>query len=177
MNTQYHKTLDKIVASESFKHKILQNIDREEERRSVMKMNKKMLMSLAACLILAVGFLGFSATSPTDSNVADINLLDRIVIDANAPSACVAVNLEGTIVEVDASGLRFKLDTGVWVTVDDTTEIGVTLPTAAAIEDQFLEPTFRVGNMIAGFVEDENSTNVTAYAIYTNWNWEDPIRD
>jgi len=153
-----------------------------------MKHTKMIVIGLIAALVVAAGAYGLNKgrassleaeKSPAHTiKVADFDLRDRIKIDPDAPSACVAVNLEGTIVEVAEDGLSFKLDNGKWIRVTETTEIGVTLPTAAAIEDQFLEPTFRVGNSIAGFAleEDLEADTITAYAIYTNWNWEDPIK-
>ncbi len=92
-----------------------------------------------------------------------------------APMGSVVVNIEGTITEVSEDGQRFLLDTGKWVTVTANTELGIGGPNAAPIEEQFFEDTFRVGNSIAGFTEDESAEELVAYAIYTNWNWEDPV--
>jgi hypothetical protein len=33
-----------------------------------------------------------------------------------------------------------------------------------------------VGNLISGFTEDTTADPVTAAVIYTNWNFENPIR-
>lgn len=193
MDYKYKNAINKIQASDKFKDetlRLLNNIERE--RRYEMKNSKKLIVGLAVCMALFVGVMGTTLNQKNDSSPStaqnsevvkvvgntEINLLDRIVIDPNAPSACVMVNLEGVIVEVSQDGLSFKLDTGQWVTVTDETFIGVTLPTAVAIEDQNLEPTFRVGNSISGFVmiEHENDDKVDAHSIYTNWNWEDPIK-
>ncbi len=88
----------------------------------------------------------------------------------------VMVNIEGIIVEVSEDGKRFKLNTGKWVVVTENTELGITSPNAAPKEKQYFEPTFRIGNSIAGFTLDESTDTLIAYAIYTNWNWENPIR-
>ena len=173
--SKYIQTMDKIKASQTFKDDLLQELNKEKERRYDMSNTKKMVLGLAACAVLAVGIVGFTPSSKTVVS-PQIDLTERITIDPNAPSACVMVNLEGTIVEVSDDGLSFKLDNGKWIDIDDNTEYGTSLPTSAAIEDQFLEPTFRVGNAIAGFTEDENADRILAYAIYTNWNWDDPIR-
>ena len=142
-----------------------------------MRMSKKLLMGVVACLVLAVGIISFNMPQSLDgTDVAGLDLTERIVVDSNAPSGKVMVNIEGVIVEVSKDGLSFKLDNGKWVKVTDETEIGITGPTAAPKDEQFFEPTFRVGNSIAGFTLDENADEIVAYAIYTNWNWEDPIR-
>lgn len=70
----------------------------------------------------------------------------------------------------------FKLDTGKWIDINEDTVIGITSPSVAAKEDQYFEPTFRRGNSIAGFTEDETAERILAYVIYTNWNWDDPIK-
>jgi hypothetical protein len=175
----YKKTMNKINASDTFKTKTLQLLDDEikNERRYDMKNLKKTIVGLAACAILAVGVIGFNTSQPVavESGVT-MNLTDRMIVDPNAPAACLVANIEGVIVEVSDDGYSFKLDNGKWVDVTDETEIGITLPTALAKEDQLFEPTFRVGNSIAGFAEDENADRINAYVIYTNWNWEDPIR-
>ncbi|MCH4886963.1 hypothetical protein EZV73_05255 [Acidaminobacter sp. JC074] len=170
---KYIQTMNKIKASQTFKDDLLEELGKE--RRYDMNNMKKIVIGIAACAVLAVGAIGFNPATKAQV-MPEIDLTERITIDPNAPSACVAVNLEGTIVEVSDDGLSFKLDSGKWVDIDDDTEYGTTLPTSAAIEDQYLEPTFRVGNMIAGFTEDENASRILAYAIYTNWNWDDPIR-
>ncbi len=111
-----------------------------------------------------------------DLNSAEVTAL---VINSNGvlemPMGSVIVNIEGVITEVSEDGNSFLLDTGKWVVVTDETELGITGPTAAPKEEQFFEETFRVGNSIAGFTEDENADELLAYAIYTNWNWEDPV--
>lgn len=178
MDEKYEKIMNKIQASDKFKDETLQRLSRiKEERRYKMKMSKKLLMGIAVCLTLAVGIIGLNMPESLDAtDLAVADLTERIVVDPNAPNSSVMVNIEGVIVEVSADGLNFKLDNGKWVKVTDETEIGITGPTAAARDEQFFEPTFRVGNAIAGFTLDENGNQIVAYAIYTNWNWEDPIR-
>lgn len=173
MMNDYKKTIGQVVASDTFKTRTLHRL--EKERRYQMNNTMKLIIGLAACAIITLSMVGFNLSKP-QVEVADIDFTKRIKIDPNAPSACVMVNIEGTIVEVSDDGMSIKLDNGKWVDIDDNTEFGTTLPTSAAIEDQFLEPTFRVGNSIAGFTLDENSHRILAYAIYTNWNWDDPIR-
>ena len=174
--SQYKKTLSNIKASDQFKASTLQLL--EKERRYKMKNSKKIALALTACIILAIGIVGFNninRVDNTDEIASQINLLDRIDDSGEGISASVAVNIEGVITEVAEDGLSFKLDNGVWVEITDETVIGITGPTAAPKDEQFFEPTFRVGNMIAGFTTDEGNT-VKAYAIYTNWNWDNPIR-
>lgn len=101
---------------------------------------------------------------------------DPISKEENQPiMACVMVNIEGKIIEIAEDGKSFKLDTGLWVEITDKTEFGANTPTSSG--DSYIEETFRVGNSIAGFTEGDTSTGrVTAYAIYTNWNWDNPVR-
>ncbi len=148
-----------------------------EESNNYMKKKNFALkyVGVAAALVIAVGaFAIWGSASDLQKNGVSIDLTTRIVYDENAVMGSVMVNIEGVITEVSDDGMSFKLDNGKWVDVVDDTEIGITGPTAA--KEQFFEPTFRVGNMIAGFTENENAARITAYAIYTNWNWEDPIR-
>ena len=97
-------------------------------------------------------------------------------MDNSAPAAKAMINIEGVITEVGEDGLSFTLDNGMEVVVTDGTELGIDGPTAPPKEEQLFEPEFRVGNLIGGFTEDTSSEPVTAAAIYTNWNFEDPIR-
>lgn len=177
MSKSYSDVIDKIQASEQFKNDTIRMIKRQSNNRRDMFMMKKGLIGLAACLVLMVGIKGYQG-STNPNNVIDINmdLTERIVVDPNAPNGDAIVNIEGVIVEVADDGLSFKLDNGKWIFVNDDTIIGITSPNAAAKEEQFFEPTFRVGNNIAGFAIDPDGKEVDAYVIYTNWNWEDPIK-
>lgn len=169
--------MNKIKASDELISNILhQTSHRKETRISKMKHTKKIIASLVACAVLLVGANGLDLFGGQETPINNLDLTERILVDPNAPSACQMVNVEGTIVKVFNNGLSFVLDTGKTVHVTDHTEIGITTPTAAKKEDQFFEPTFRVGNNIAGFTENEESNEFEAYAIYTNWNWDDPIR-
>ncbi len=89
----------------------------------------------------------------------------------------VIVNLEGKITEVSTDGKNFKLENGPWIITDDQTKLGISGPNALPKEDQYFEPTFRVGNSIAGFSETPDGEIIFAQVIYTNWNWEDPIKN
>lgn len=178
MSNAYKQTMNAIEASEQFKAETLlklenQNI-RSEKKRGSMKMNqtKKVAKGLVASLAILAGVFGMM---PGSQPTTAVDLTTRIVVDGDAVGGKVAVNIEGTIVEVAEDGMSFKLDNGTWVKVTDETEIGISGPTAAPADEQFFEPTFRVGNAIAGFTLVEGE-EVDAYAIYTNWNWEDPIR-
>ncbi|MBO2945258.1 hypothetical protein JJQ72_14865 [Paenibacillus sp. F411] len=111
---------------------------------------------------------------------AEANTVTADAISSNAvleaPMGSAIVNIEGVITEVSEDGKSFLLDTGKWVTVNNETEMGITGPAAAPKDEQYFEDTFRVGNSIAGFTEDENAAELVAYAIYTNWNWEEPMK-
>ncbi len=126
--------------------------------------------SLAACAIIAVVAL------TTINNDVSIDLTERIVVNNSGPTAKVMLNIEGIITEVGEDGMSFTLDNGMEVVVTDETKLGIDGPTAPAKEEQLFEPTFRVGNLIGGFTEDTAADPVTAAAIYTNWNFENPIR-
>nr|WP_232337079.1 hypothetical protein [Lysinibacillus timonensis] len=113
------------------------------------------------------------------TNTADdaaIDLTERIVVDNSIPAAKAMLNIEGIITEVGEDGMSFTLENGMEVVVTDETELGIDGPTAPAKEEQLFEPTFRVGNLIGGFAEDTSTRPVTAAVIYTNWNFENPIR-
>jgi len=110
------------------------------------------------------------------NNDGALDLTERIVVDNSGPAASGVVNIDGVITEVGEDGLSFMLDNGMEVVVTDETELGIDGPTAAPKEEQLFEPTFRVGNLIAGFTEDTSADPVTAAVIYTNWNFENPIR-
>ena len=89
----------------------------------------------------------------------------------------VAVNIDGDIEEVIEDGKKFRIG-DLWVIITDQTELGITGPAAAPKEEQYFEDTFRVGNSISGFTLDDLATGeVTAYAIYNNYNWDEDIKN
>ncbi|MBO2945260.1 hypothetical protein JJQ72_14875 [Paenibacillus sp. F411] len=131
------------------------------------------ILSLAACFcFIVVGAYFYN----NQSTHLPFDLTDRIVVEQDAIVADVIVNIEGIITDVSDDGMSFRIDHEKWVTVTNDTEIG----TIATSEDNkakmLFEPTFRVGNLVTGFTEDEHADEIIAYAIYTNWNWNDPIR-
>ncbi len=127
---------------------------------------------------------GIMESYPLQVNVSDVELLSdfeegNTEIDANELppiQASAVVNIEGVIVSVSEDGKSFLLDTGKTVIITNETEMGITGPNAAPKDEQFFEDTFRVGNSISGFTEDDSSDEIVAYAIYNNWSWEDPIK-
>lgn len=180
MNDRYKKTMDSIKARDNFKKDTLLKLKEAGKEQRYQSMNKQMKwlpMAAAACIALSIGLISITLPKGNlDLTSQEINLLTRIKVDDAAIMGKQLVNIEGEIVEVSEDGLSFKLDTDQWVLVTDATEIGITVATAAEINTQYFEPTFRVGNMIAGFTENTEGDKVTAQAIYTNWNWADPIR-
>ncbi len=150
---------------------------------------------IAACFVIVIGAVTIFYNS---TQYPPIDLTDRIVVEefslnvqekepaapgiSGAPeisgsiTADVVVNIEGIITRVSKDGLSFRLDDGRWVYITDETIIGKTCSDEEEKDSLFIEPTFRVGNSVSGFTQDENATEIEAYAIYTNWNWEDPIR-
>ncbi|WP_369369435.1 hypothetical protein [Lysinibacillus capsici] len=165
----YKNVMKQIHASEEFKRKMQEEM-MEYEKRSFMKKVRISVGSLVACAVIAVlAMVNINHDTPID-------LTERIVADHSAPAASALVNIEGTITEVGADGLSFTLDNGMKVVVTDKTKIGIDGPTAPPKEEQLFEPTFRVGNLIGGYTEDTSSNPVQAAAIYTNWNFEHPIR-
>ncbi|WP_230503562.1 hypothetical protein [Sutcliffiella rhizosphaerae] len=171
----YKKVMKQIHASEEFKSKMQNEMMayNKKEKRVFMKNIKLMVGSLVACAVIAVVVL---ANINTNNNSEAINLTDRIVVDNNAPAASVMLNIEGYITEVGEDGLSFTLDNGMKVVITDNTKLGIDGPTAPAKDEQLFEPTFRVGNLIGGYTEDPSADIVTAEVIFTNWNFEDPIR-
>lgn len=165
----YKNVMKQIHASEEFKRKMQEEM-MEYEKRSFMKKVRISVGSLIACAVIAVlAMVNINHDTPID-------LTERIVADHSAPAASALVNIEGTITEVGEDGLSFTLDNGMEVVVTDKTKIGIDGPTAPPKEEQLFEPTFRVGNLIGGYTEDTSSNPVQAAAIYTNWNFEHPIR-
>lgn len=168
--SHYQQAFNKVQASDQFKSKVISSCKRR--RRMAFK---KIGLSIAACMLIAVGIFMFTGEK-TETVAVGFDLTERIVVDENAVSADVMVNIEGVIVEVSEDGYGFKLDSGQWIVVNEETVIGMTAPTAVAKEEQFFEPTFRIGNSVVGFTENEASNEIIAFAIYTNWNWDDPIK-
>ncbi|MDW0116510.1 hypothetical protein QTL97_06160 [Sporosarcina thermotolerans] len=168
----YKKVMKQIQASEEFKSKMQEEMMEygKKEKRAYMKNTKLVVGSLVACAVIAV-----VALTNINNGVA-LDLTERIVVDHLGPAASAVVNIDGVITEVGEDGLSFTLDNGMQVVVTDNTELGIDGPTAAPKEEQLFEPTFRVGNLIGGFTEDTSTDPVTAAVIYTNWNFEDPIR-
>ena len=165
----YKNVMKQIHASEEFKRKMQEEM-MKYEKRSFMKKVRISVGSLVACAVIAVlAMVNINHETPID-------LTERIVADHSAPAASALVNIEGTITEVGEDGLSFTLDNGMEVVVTDKTKIGIDGPTAPPKEEQLFEPTFRVGNLIGGYTEDTSSNPVQAAAIYTNWNFEHPIR-
>ena len=169
MMNAYKNVMKQIHASEEFKRKMQEEM-MKYEKRSFMKKIRISVGSLVACAVIAVlAMVNINHDTPID-------LTERIVADHSAPAASALVNIEGTITEVGEDGLSFTLDNGMEVVVTDKTKIGIDGPTAPPKEEQLFEPTFRVGNLIGGYTEDTSSNPVQAAAIYTNWNFEHPIR-
>lgn len=169
MMNAYKNVMKQIHASEEFKRKMQEEM-MKYEKRSFMKKVRISVGSLVACAVIAVlAMVNINHDTPID-------LTERIVADHSAPAASALVNIEGTITEVGEDGLTFTLDNGMEVVVTDKTKIGIDGPTAPPKEEQLFEPTFRVGNLIGGYTEDTSSNPVQAAAIYTNWNFEHPIR-
>ncbi|MCT1542039.1 hypothetical protein [Lysinibacillus capsici] len=165
----YKNVMKQIHASEEFKRKMQEEM-MKYEKRSFMKKVRISVGSLVACAVIAVlAMVNINHDTPID-------LTERIVADHSTPAASALVNIEGTITEVGEDGLSFTLDNGMEVVVTDKTKIGIDGPTAPPKEEQLFEPTFRVGNLIGGYTEDTSSNPVQAAAIYTNWNFEHPIR-
>jgi hypothetical protein len=168
----YKKVMKQIHASEEFKSKMQKEMTEYEQKetRVYMKNIKVMVGSLVACAVIAVVVL-----TNINNDVA-LDLTERIVVDNSGPPAKAMVNIDGVITEVGEDGMSFKLDNGMEVVVTDETEFGMGGPTAPPKEKQLFEPTFRVGNQISGFTEESSAEPVSAAAIYTNWNFENPIR-
>lgn len=183
---KYMNVMDKIKASESFKKDTLlilekeMNIKKEGKVINMMKKTNKIIGLVAACAVMVLGVITFMpGGSDNDTITQPGDVTDNTVVEQpHGPSmGKVAVNIEGTIIEVSEDGKSFKLDNGLWVDTTDETELGISGPTAAPKEEQYFEDTFRVGNSISGFtLDDTGSDRVTAYAIYNNWNWENPIK-
>ncbi|MFO1443938.1 hypothetical protein KDN24_12125 [Bacillus sp. Bva_UNVM-123] len=172
MMNAYKKVMKQIHASEEFKSKVQKEMMEYEQKdkRVFMKNIRLLAGSLIACTVIAVVAL------ININNDKAIDLTERIVVDNSGPAASAMLNIEGIITEVGDDGLSFTLDNGMEVVVTDETKLGIDGPTAPPKEEQLFEPTFRVGNLIGGFTEDTSADPVTAAVIYTNWNFENPIR-
>ena len=172
MMNAYKNVMKQIHASEEFKNKVQKEMlaYEKKEKRAFMKKVRISVASLVACAVIAVVAMVHT------NNDTTIDLTERIVADHSAPAAKALVNIEGIITAVGDDGLSFTLDNGMEVVVTDETRIGIDGPTAPPKEEQLFEPTFRVGNLISGFTENTSSQPVQAAVIYTNWNFEQPIR-
>ncbi|MFJ7729289.1 hypothetical protein ACIQXV_24590 [Neobacillus sp. NPDC097160] len=171
----YKNVMKQIHASEEFKSKMQKEMMEYEkkEKRVYMKNIRFMVGSFVACAVVAV----VAVVALTNiKNDAALDLTERIVVDNSGSATKAVLNIEGVITKVGKDGMSFTLDNGMKVVVTDKTELGIDGPTAPPKEEQLFEPTFRVGNQIGGFTEDTSEDPVTAAAIYTNWNFENPIR-
>ena len=170
----YKKVMKQIHASQEFKSKMQKEMMAYEQKETRNFMNKIRIIAgtLVACAAIALGFFSINL----NDNPVALDLTERIVVDHSAPAGKAMINIEGIITEVGKDGLSFTLDNGMKVIVLNETRLGMSGPTALPKEEQLFEPTFRVGNLIGGFAEDTSTDPVTATAIYTNWNFENPIR-
>jgi hypothetical protein len=89
-----------------------------------------------------------------------IDMTNKNLQDHSTPSAKAVVNIDGIITKVGEDGMSYTLDNGMEVVVTEKTVLGITGPTAAPKEEQFFEPTFRVGNGISGYTEDPTANPV-----------------
>ncbi len=132
------------------------------------------MKKILVCILITVLFASCTSTS-----INDITESQELYEESHSETPALIdamVNIEGKITEISKDGKNFKLDNGKWVITDSATKMGISGPNAAQPKDQFFEPSFRIGNSIAGFSETPEGEIIVAYAIYTNWNWEKPIR-
>jgi hypothetical protein len=149
------------------------------KKENIMKKNRKMMTGMVAvtglALAIVIGSSGmFGGAMDEPIAVADNGVVvdNETTEEAGHIMGKVAVNIEGVIEEVTEDGMSFRIgDT--WVLVTEETVLGIFGPTAAPEDEQFMADKFEIGNSIAGFtLDDESLDSITAYAIYTNWNWE-----
>ena len=171
--TPYTQSMDKIKASDSFIESTKELLQKEfNENQEIKKMKSKkhvkiykLTAGLAACCALIVGgIFAFSADKSPE------------VTPTTPPAPPIGgkqvVNIEGVITEVSEDGTRIKVGEQ-WVIITEDTELGITGPNAAPKDEQYFDKEFKVGNSIAGFtLDDPKSDEVIAYAIYSNWNWD-----
>lgn len=80
------------------------------------------------------------------------------------PQQKVAVNISGTVEEVNEDGSKIKVD-GKWIIITEETVFGDDPDNGV----EAVSKEFEVGNRVAGFTQDDTSKDeVTAYAIYKN---------
>ncbi|MCH4891090.1 hypothetical protein EZV73_26165 [Acidaminobacter sp. JC074] len=166
MNKNYENAINKIQASDDFKYKTLKKLETHgcDNHKNI----SRVFLSMAACILIALGTL-------LHTNTKSMDLRDRIIVDSQAISASVMVNIEGEIIDVSNDGMSFQLSSGKWVYIDHETQIGMTALNDSEKDQQLFEPSFRIGNTITGFTENKDAKIIYAYAIYTNWNWNEPI--
>lgn len=183
--SNYKNTLDKIKASNEFKNatvnKLNHMIDQKSQKKKFnLRFKQRQIGILATCAIMIFCVLTIIPNITPDNNGRDIHgkiTPDITEPDTSPPMTSVIINIEGKIISVSDDGKSFKLDTGLTVIITDETEIGLTGPNAPLQEDQYIEPSFRVGNSISAFtLDDISSKKVKATVIYTNWNWDNPNR-
>ena len=83
------------------------------------------------------------------------------------------INIKGIITDISVDGKSYFVDNKTWVTITSKTTYGKVAD--KPLVEQFIEPTFRVGNSLEAFSAKPNASNVKLQAVYTNWNWDAPI--
>ncbi len=88
------------------------------------------------------------------------------------------VNIEGIITEISVDEKSYLIDNKVWITTTNKTQYGKLGTTKdEPLHEQFIEPTFRVGNSIKAFSTNPTAKEVKLHTVYQNWNWNAPIME
>jgi hypothetical protein len=143
------------------------------KKENIMKKNRKIITGMVAVTGLALAIVIGSSSMFGGAMDKPVEVADNEMTgESGQIMASVAVNIEGVIEEVSEDGMSFRIE-DTWVLVTEETELGISGPTAAPEDEQYMSDKFEVGNSIAGFTQDdEGEDRVTAYAIYINWNWD-----
>ncbi|MCT4613078.1 MAG: hypothetical protein N4A47_06895 [Clostridia bacterium] len=174
---EYKKTMDNISAADSFLEKTNLLLEKELNKERTKKVEvikmKNMTKVLGAVALFAVALMAIVPNMKS-------NKVTKVDVDGDLGEPTisrpimgkVAVNIEGKITEVKEDGNKIKVGDK-WVIITEETKMGINGPTAAHKEDQMFQDAFEIGNSISGFTTDDISKDeVTAYAIYSNFNWD-----
>jgi hypothetical protein len=160
--------MEQVKINDRFKEetykKFIQSTPIKEEyiMKNSMKFSLKNLGLIVTVCTVLTGTYTMIQHSKTDTQST------LVETDKPQTTAKAAVNIEGTITEVNSNGNSFKIG-DLWVTVTNKTQLGIQGPTAAKPSEELLQKEFKVGNFISGYTSQDVSTGkVTADVIYNN---------
>ena len=117
----------------------------------------KKLLIITVAVFIACAFLGC-----TSNNVSQYT-----------ENGATVSNIEGIITDISEDGNNLLIDNAMWVQITNKTKLGMN--DKIPLHEQFIEPTFRVGNELSAFTENPSASKPKVHTVYINWNWNAPI--